>query len=398
MTFPADRKPLILVIATLGLVTLLLFLRRPDTFLNPQLWAEDGALFLVQQREQGLAALFNSYSGYYHLAPRLIAVLGGAVPLLYIPLFYNMAALVVALLVALYILRTGTGLGPHPIVFALALFLVPTAGEFFMNMASVQWVLAVAVPFLYAQPAFTEWKRSLTSAGLMVFIGLTGPFVLFSLPLLLLRRLTHGKITPQEALFSAGVLTAALIQGFNVIRSYEENTGNPVSFNCYQVLAERFGARMYFGNLLPKTWPVVTAAAAVLFLVITFAASPFIEQGQRRRFALLWMAFGTTTYLAALQRFSFNPLVLDPFGRGTRYFYLPYLGFFFVYLLMAASKTRLRWIGRAGVALMLFSSFTYFTSPPLEDYHWKDHIQQLERSGTATVPINPHWHIELRTQ
>lgn len=75
------------------LVVLILFLRASDAFFNPQLWAEDGSVFLVQQREQGSVALFNQYSGYYHLVPRLIALLNDNLALKYIPISYNFAAL-----------------------------------------------------------------------------------------------------------------------------------------------------------------------------------------------------------------------------------------------------------------------------------------------------------------
>ena len=48
----------------LGLTALILFLRRRNAFLNPQLWAEDGKVFFLEQWERGSQALITPYAGY----------------------------------------------------------------------------------------------------------------------------------------------------------------------------------------------------------------------------------------------------------------------------------------------------------------------------------------------
>ena len=49
-----------------------LFLREPNAVLHPQLWAEDGPVFFLGAR-RGFAVWFETYNGYYHLLPRIIA-------------------------------------------------------------------------------------------------------------------------------------------------------------------------------------------------------------------------------------------------------------------------------------------------------------------------------------
>ena len=60
-------------ISAASCAVLILVLRAYEAFGNPQIWAEDGSLFWIQQNTDGLAALFKPYAGYQNLLPRLTA-------------------------------------------------------------------------------------------------------------------------------------------------------------------------------------------------------------------------------------------------------------------------------------------------------------------------------------
>ena len=51
----------------------LLALRKPWALHTPQLWAEDGSIFLTQDEQMGIRAWVEPYNGYLHILPRLIA-------------------------------------------------------------------------------------------------------------------------------------------------------------------------------------------------------------------------------------------------------------------------------------------------------------------------------------
>src|SRR5688572_28586834 len=76
---------------------------RPDAVLTPQFWAEDGTLWYPQAYEEGAASLWKPYNGYFHLVPRLVALVSQAFPLEYAPLAFNLVALGIQLLPALFI-------------------------------------------------------------------------------------------------------------------------------------------------------------------------------------------------------------------------------------------------------------------------------------------------------
>ncbi|MEB3302173.1 MAG: hypothetical protein VKN56_09410, partial [Cyanobacteriota bacterium] len=41
----------------LAIIATVLLIRRTDSFVNPQFWAEDGPIFFLQQYEKGLSAI-----------------------------------------------------------------------------------------------------------------------------------------------------------------------------------------------------------------------------------------------------------------------------------------------------------------------------------------------------
>jgi hypothetical protein len=71
-----------------GAFLLVLFARRPETFLNPQLWAEDGPIFFVQADEFGARALTFSWAGYHHFLLRLIAAVSSPLNAQLVPAAY----------------------------------------------------------------------------------------------------------------------------------------------------------------------------------------------------------------------------------------------------------------------------------------------------------------------
>ena len=74
MTRRIDSKA---VFTIFFIVLSVLLFRRYDAFVNPQLYAEDGAVFLQQFENSGISSLWQPYAGYLHTLLRLVAVLGG---------------------------------------------------------------------------------------------------------------------------------------------------------------------------------------------------------------------------------------------------------------------------------------------------------------------------------
>jgi hypothetical protein len=75
--------------------TLVTLGRRPGAVTGAALWAEDGRVFLVQALERGVGAVNDSYAGYLHVVPRLIAMGASWLPFGWTPTVYALGAAVV---------------------------------------------------------------------------------------------------------------------------------------------------------------------------------------------------------------------------------------------------------------------------------------------------------------
>jgi hypothetical protein len=72
-TDEAARFPWKQALITCFVAGLVLAYRKTDALMNPQLWAEDGSVFFIQNDLLGLKALWTPHAGYLHVLPRLIS-------------------------------------------------------------------------------------------------------------------------------------------------------------------------------------------------------------------------------------------------------------------------------------------------------------------------------------
>src|SRR5690349_3099048 len=68
-----------------------------------RVWAEEGAVFLVDARAHGIGSLIYGYSGYGHLVPHALALIGSWLPLSAYAAFTVVSSAVVVGLLAWYV-------------------------------------------------------------------------------------------------------------------------------------------------------------------------------------------------------------------------------------------------------------------------------------------------------
>ena len=131
----------------------------------------------------GAGVIIEPYAGYLHVLPRLIASLARlTTDVAWWPAIYNGAAflLTVALLARFASPRLDL---PGKPWLALALVLVATTGETFINVTNLQWVTAffLLLP-LFMKPA-ESWRSHVVDYAILAVVGLTGPFAIVFGPL-----------------------------------------------------------------------------------------------------------------------------------------------------------------------------------------------------------------------
>jgi len=202
-----------------ALLAALLLLRSPASLLHPQFWAEDGTQFFQEAFNHGfLGTILQPASGYLHSFPRLVAGLSLLFPMERAPLVFNLAAFVVQLIPALYLLSPRMArlipTFPARALAALLYVALPASYETHVNPTNSHWYLALAaVCILSATPA-TNPRIQALEACLAGLFSLTGPFSILFLPLVAPRllRVVKGELPLRGQAVPVVVAVGAVIQ------------------------------------------------------------------------------------------------------------------------------------------------------------------------------------------
>jgi hypothetical protein len=375
----------------------LLFLRHPDQFANPQLWAEDG-IFFLQAFEHGWRALGMGHAGYYHLAPRLV----GGVATLVDPAAVPHAFVGCTLLLTLYVVsRALSPRCPLPLrpLCALAIVLVPDANEVLLNAVNLQWIFSAGLVLLLfsAEPErFAQRVDDLLSA---VVFGLTGPFCILVTPLFIGRALLRR--TSTSFVLAGTIATCAIVQAISIVRHPMPTPPN-ATFDA-TAAAGYAGIRVLGGLFLGAAHPPsLPTGVAIALTVATFALIAFL--GLRRgRYRVQRMALAlvfAASLASTLYRCWHSMPALSGLGNASRYVFP--LQLMVLWLLIASARDRRRWLrviclGAAGWALLV--NLPKLRQAPLPDKHWERYAENLRRGEEVTIPINPDgWNFTFRAR
>ncbi|HGY89770.1 MAG TPA: hypothetical protein ENK43_01215 [Planctomycetes bacterium] len=389
-------NPLWIYPATLGL----LFLRRPDQFFHPQFQAEDGGLFFMQARESGLAAIGRTYNGYHHLLPRLTAALADAVVSpRWTPHVYALVSALAVLVVVGMAVSPRIHLPGKPLI-ALAPLLIPHNGWVYLHLTDVQSVLAWGLILLLIAEPPTRRRERVFDLLYIVLAGLTGPFVLFFLPLFLgrwlSRRDAHGLLLLLLALGCAGLQAKDLPEARIQRPGQQFDIRDP---SWVRVIGARYAGIGLFGQQLgrkiaedPRAAWALLAATAVLLLGTTYLLLTPLAP----RLLTIHLA-GLAVFLATLWAYRFRPILL--FGLiADRYAFLPMTAL--LAALLGARRAGGRRSRLAGLLLLFLIPGTAatFRSEPLVDDGWPSASRVFGGNLPADVIVHPYWVLPYRPE
>ena len=396
----ARRLRQVALLPWIGLLTvsLLLWVRKPDSFHNPQFWAEDGSIFFGQQVQLGARAHLEPYAGYFNAVPRLVASLTALLPHRHAPALYNAAALLVLLALAWKLYSPRLGLR-WPLPFALAVVLVPhPGGEVFVCLANVQWILALLLLAVLLQRSPESGAQAAGDAGVVLLSGLTGPFILLALPLLVVK--AWRSRSRWDLMLLAVAAGTATVQLWSLLHAPidEPPPLAPAPGVWGRLLGAKLVGALFLGPKLPYAVPPIVLCCAGLCLLAgilwTLRRSP--EALERAVYSLL---FAGAVIAAAFAKFAAAPGHLIPYGAGARYFFIPAVVVAWC-LLQVVFSTRgaPRAMASAALLAILASSLlSSFRSPPLEDLRWEEQAARIGGPEKELwIPIHPHpWMIHI---
>ncbi len=418
--FPLSSPSAWFWVLAIAVTSALLVLRRPDAIFHAQLWAEDGVVWFADAYNHGaLRALLFARDGYLQLFPRLVAAVSLWVPLLRVPIVFNLCALAVEAVPPLFLVSGRMrNVGPLPLrcVLALLYLFVPDSFEVHAIVTDSQSQLALlALLVIVAEAPRSQWGKTFDVVVLVLF-ALTTPVGILLLavalartvvPLLVRRSANPGVSRPparwrwvQVSLLAA----CALLQGLTLLTTAGarlDTTLGASASRLAQIVAGQIVLPVFLGrNRLYQMAPGPGKVTALAVLITVVAALLCIYALLRGTPELRCFIFFALLVLAAALTFpSVEPIdyqwdiFLVP-GLGMRYWYIPKLAVM-VTLLWLVGRQRpvpIRALAGVLVCVMAFSAVRYWQYPAFPDFHFENYVrafEQLPLGATGQFRLNP---------
>lgn len=376
----------------------LLFLRKPWALHTPQLWAEDGSIFLTQDEQMGLRAWWEPYNGYLHLLPRLIAwTASRTADVAWWPAIYNGIAF--ALHVALFArLASPRVLLPAKPGLLLAFVLVVGTGEVLINVTNLQWVTAffLLLQYFTARPE-TGWQR-LGDLAILLVVGLNGPFAVLFAPLLAWRAMRERSADALAAFAVLGVCAA--VQAWFVTRagaslSLHEAVTPFRPLHTLPLLGLRLVTWPILGPWVVRAWPLVVHGVIGTTLIAALLVWGLRRDARRAVRLPLAAAFLVVT-LACVYRMRADTWESDDLANADRYFYIPRVLLAWLLVLECDARPRLvAWTARVLCLTAVATHAPFYLLPAPPDYRWAEHCDPIRKGVPANIYTLPEgWWIE----
>jgi hypothetical protein len=412
-------------LAVAALLAAIIVARRPDAVTNPQFWGEDGFLYFRDNLILGFPRAAQSlYMGFPHLGQRLLAFIGGLVPVAAAPRAYTtLTILLTALCLATFVLPAFRHLVRSDAL-RLLWCIAAAALPFDTGMPPIQF------PGVLSNPANLGWwvgiwlsllslMRLPSRTSHIGLLALAGSLAIFTTPLgpafvpLWLLRAWHARRRSdhRELGFALSLVTALAVciavtgnlgsNGTGSIRLSFLDMPRFYLLRYLMLVADRTAALVLVPGGLASVRATGTEATAGVALVVFAALAAGSLAAQWRTLPALLGAlylFFASLLLTTLGRLFWALTPLHDFPA--RYTLVP------AAMLVLAVVIALDGIPRGfvhmatvlGVAGILVCSWApRFVVRPLVDQHWPRYavlLEQKQRAGSTaplTIPINPPW-------
>ncbi|KAA6002035.1 glucosyl transferase [Pantoea sp. ARC270] len=394
------------------IIVFLIIMRRPDIISNAQPWAEDGRFWLQDAYNNGIFnTLFMPENGYFQTISRLtysIALLFG---LSKAALVANIIGILIRACFIAFILSSRIKFAPiaYRATVALYVLLMPNVAEGYPNITNMHWYLSMYLlcVIMSERPESTAWK--IHDYVLLIVSGLSGPFVIFIAPCLLMKRVCqHGgivnavrKINSFDIVFTL----CFLIQLYTILTSSGATRSSAPLGASIQLFSDITFYRIIRGALIDNTWkPGINgnqASIALNVIIITSILYYALKSGWRYKSILLFPSLMLGFALAKPMMSMTDPqwpLFLSPLG-GERYFFVTNIAFF-SFITFLTSKTKRPAIALLCLNILMATMYIrHFHIYPYFEVGYKEQIRLFENSppGTeADISINPPgWKMHL---
>jgi hypothetical protein len=367
--------------------------RRPDQFLHPYVWVEEGTVTLPAYLAEGWQSLFAPVAGYLVVPAKLIFLIAASLSFSHLPSIEYWLTLIFEVSTLALVAYSPTRLR-FPKVAAIAIALLPTDSEVFAVSEYVFWWGTiwsfVAVFWDEGDRPRTLWRCVLVAVG-----GLSSPMALPVAAVLGFRATALRKRADLVVLAVASCAAAAQWVTMRAAGSLKPLHGMVVEMST---LAIRF-----FGNFFLASSNVPTPIALVGGLAIVLGLAVFAIVRKKWKDVSFVMLSGclAAAIIASATRMPIADL--HPFLAGPRYFFFPYV---FLAWLLLYSLPELGHIPRILVYIIFAGALTQFAfhgQRRHERISWRAELNKCTAAGPAIYPLPIHfdgaqsrtWHVDL---
>ncbi len=420
-----NRRDRQVKIALLSCIFGVLFLREPKCFTHPEFFADDAAAFFQQQLILGPRAIFQTWSQYLHIVPRLLALLATVFPIAWAPLVYAIQAIIVSGLCCwgfcLDEFRPVLRSDALRIVLCILPALAFPAQELVGDITNLQWFLTMfAVPLTLLPPK----SRSQTSRILLLLLGLlialSGPITIILLPVIALYGIRRSRLTEFQIGLTTGTLVEWAVIAAHWLPRTQQAQGfaaiNSFVFSILVAFTNQIAMFCLLGRPITKAVWDHTYRGVSLVLLLTLACSLvalYMRGGpayRERVRLMLWLIFSSIVLanLRGMEATYPDMSSVQPWGAH-RYFFLACWCFAFL-VLFTIEHYKPAWPAyqQCALGLAIFSVGIYgnFRLAPHAITDWKNYVPEIEawqadrkagrEHAEVVVPVSPAgWAIRL---
>lgn len=382
-----DRNLAVRVATTMAACGII-FWRTPQTFNNPQFWAEDG-IFYAAAMTKGWASISTILAGYLTTIQLAVAALSTYFSPVFAPTIFNYTAVALTLLVVWMVTSPRLDMPAKPLL-GIAVVVVPMGYEEIGALCNIQWILpigAFALLFMHSS------KSKAILAGESIFTGLmalSGPFSIFLAPLFAWRAYQTKYADQRRLIILFSVVTAGAIVQLLMIATHSAVASPPVPYDWtlwvnlpFKQIATNFGPAYFWFQGVAGVWLGVALLLAAIVL-------SFFGPHQTQKAFMIY--FGAVVAVAGMLKFRES---LGTQQGATRYFYAAAV--FSLWFICCLSE-RFRYLLFSLVAVIGLSLLPIIGDTPRDrsNLEWKTWAAKIRPDEAIAIPIAPAgWFVTL---
>ncbi len=392
------------------LCALILFTRRPEAFLHPQFWAEDGKTWYADAYNLGFKSIIMTYASYLTITYRTVGILSQLLPLKLAPLFFNIVALSFQLM-PVFILLSGRLTKQIPskvftLLICILLVAIPNSTEVFLNLTNIQWHLGMAsfLVLLSNETKNIYWR--IFDLTVLIATGLAGPLLIMLAPVGALIWYFGRKKYQLINLVLILVLCFSQLLNIFILSDYHR-TGSQANASIYYLI-KMISGQIFTGGLLGEKYvDIFYGNSTLLYIVLISGISILIYSAIKgpawiKYFYIFAFSiiFSMLASLKPVPGFNAWQGLTNPTG-GQRYWYIPILAWLttIIWISVKAPHKYMRGLGYVLALILLFGITSDWKLRSYKNENFQSHVKEfsrLEKNEVYSMPINPNWNMDLK--